>query len=259
MDILIGYALAFGTVFVYMTVLFAVAQRLGDNSIVDIAWGLGFVLVAAATLAVLGDLGARQVLITSIVAAWGLRLALHIAVRNHGRGEDPRYAKWREEWGDSFAVRSFLQVFMLQGVLLVVVASPVIFVNAQDGGAGLRWLDFVGAAAWAFGLSWEAVSDYQLLRFKRDPANRGKVMDRGLWRFSRHPNYFGEVVLWWGIYLVAVSAEHGWLSAIGPATITFLLLRVSGVAMLERAKANDPKYAEYRRRTSVFVPWVPRS
>jgi steroid 5-alpha reductase family enzyme len=147
---------------------------------------------------------------------------------------------------------------VVQGVFLLIVAAPVIFVNGQPEGRPLRWLDFVGVAVWAFGMFWEAVSDYQLLRFKRDPANKGKVMDRGLWRYSRHPNYFGEATLWWGIFVVALSSDHGWISAIGPATLTFLLLRVSGVAMLERKKEDDPKYQAYKARTSAFVPWVPR-
>ncbi len=259
MDIPATYAIAAAASVAYMTLFFVVAQLKGDNGIVDVAWGVGFIVITIVTLAFHGDPGARALLLAGLVVAWGLRLAIHIAIRNHGRGEDFRYAKWRQDWGDSFVVRSFLRVFMLQGFFLVVVASPIIFVTADRQAIDLRWLDVIGVVVWLVGLLFEAIGDYQLMRFKRDPVNKGRVMDFGLWRYTRHPNYFGEATLWWGIFVVALSADHGYLSVIGPAILTFLLLRVSGVTMLEKKYSGDPAYAAYQRRTSSFIPLPPRN
>jgi steroid 5-alpha reductase family enzyme len=191
------------------------------------------------------------------VLAWGLRLAIHIHVRDRGRGEDPRYKKWREEWGRWFLPRSFLQVFMLQGALLVMVAAPVIFVNAAPA-SPLGPLDALGALVWLTGFIFEAVGDLQLLRFRRDPANKGRLMTSGLWRYTRHPNYFGEVTLWWGVWLIAAAAPGGWVTVIGPLTITGLILKVSGIPMLESRYYGRPDFEEYRRRTSAFFPLPPR-
>jgi len=252
------YLLATGAVLLYMTGWF-VASRLRDrNDIADVAWGLGFVLAALVSLVAAGEYSPRALLVTGLVAVWGLRLALHIHLRNRGKGEDPRYRKWREEWGSAFAVRSFLQVFMLQGALLVLVAVPVIFVNASPA-SPFNWLDALGALVWLVGFAFEAVGDLQLSRFLRDPANRGKLMTEGLWRYSRHPNYFGEVTLWWGIWLVAAAVPGGWSTVIGPAAITFLILKVSGVPMLEERYAGRADFQEYKRRTSAFFPLPPRN
>jgi len=177
--------------------------------------------------------------------------------RNRGRGEDYRYANWRRTWGRWFVPRSFLQIFMLQGFFLMIIAIPLILIN-RPGAGGLRPLDFVGAAVWILGFLFEAVGDFQLRAFKADPANKGRIMDIGLWRYTRHPNYFGEAVMWWGIFLVALSAPGGWAAIVSPLVITGLLLRVSGVTLLEKKYAGNPAYADYVRRTSAFVPWFPK-
>lgn len=243
---------------VYMTAAFGVAVARRDNSIADIAWGGGFVLVALLAAALGVGALARPVLLTALVVAWAARLALHIQRRNRGRGEDPRYAAWRRDWGRFWIVRSYLQVFVLQGAILLVVAAGIILVNTRSG-PGLGVLDLIGAAVVLAGLVVEAVADAQLARFTGDPANRGRVMDRGLWRYSRHPNYFGEAVVWWGVWLFALSVPGGWWTVVSPLLITFLLLKVSGVPMLERLMEGRPGWAEYRARTSVFVPLPPRS
>ena len=244
---------------VYMTAWFAAAMVKKDNSIADIAWGLGFVLVAAVTFLKRGSLF-LPLLVTGLVAVWGGRLAFHILLRNRKRGEDPRYAAWRRSWGRSFVWRSYLQVFLLQGFFLLVISSPVVLVNTGRNypysGTDLQLM--AGFLLWCAGFFFEAVGDAQLARFKRDPANKGKIMDRGLWRFTRHPNYFGESLMWWGIFLLALEVPYGWTTVVSPLLITFLLVRVSGVPLLEKRYAGNVEYQAYARRTSVFIPWLPK-
>ncbi len=240
-----------------MSFWFLVALVRKDNSVADIAWGLGFILVAAVILFRRDALPARPLLVSGLVLAWGLRLAVHIALRNRKRGEDPRYAAWRRQWGKWFVPRSYFQIFILQGLFLLVISSPVIVVNSVSG-PGFGALDAAGAAIWVTGFLFETVGDAQLVRFKRHPANKGKIMAEGLWRFTRHPNYFGESVMWWGLYVIALSVPGGWATAVGPVLITVLLTRVSGVRMLEKRYAGNPEFEEYARRTSPFIPWLPK-
>jgi steroid 5-alpha reductase family enzyme len=248
---------AAGAVFVYMTAVFLIAILAKDNSIVDVGWGPGFILVAVVTFFLRPGFEARHVLITVLVLIWGLRLATHIFLRNWGRGEDFRYAKWRKDWGRWFIPRSFFQVFMLQGIFMLLISSPTILVN-RSRERGLTMLDALGGLVWLTGFLFEAVGDYQLKRFKQKPESRGKIMAAGLWKYTRHPNYFGEAVLWWGIWLVALSVDSGWAAIISPLTISFLLLKVSGVAMLEKKYAGNEEFAAYARRTSPFFPWFPK-
>ncbi len=250
-------AAAAAAIFVYMTAVFLIALLIKDNSIVDVAWGLGFILVALTTLFTRPGFEARHALVTGLVVVWGLRLAAHIFFRNRGRGEDFRYAKWRRDWGRWFIPRSFLQIFMLQGVFMLIVASPVVLVN-HSGLKGLTVLDGLGTLVWITGFLFEAVGDYQLRKFKQNPEGRGKIMTTGLWRYTRHPNYFGEAALWWGIFLIALSVTGGWVAIISPLTIGFLLLKVSGVTMLEKKYAGNEEFAAYARRTSAFFPWFPK-
>jgi steroid 5-alpha reductase family enzyme len=247
-----------GLVAAYMTAWFVVALVRKDNSVADIAWGLGFVLVATLTFLRRGDAAARPVLVTALVSVWGLRLAAHILLRNRKKGEDPRYAEWRRKWGRSFLWRSYLQVFLLQGFFLLVISLPVVLVNGAAGGRPLGPLDAAGTAVWIAGFLFEAVGDAQLARFKRDPANRGRIMTRGLWRYTRHPNYFGESLMWWGLFVLALSAPHGWVAAASPLLITFLLVRVSGIPLLEKKYAGNGEFQAYARTTNTFVPGPPK-
>ena len=229
-----------------------------DVSIVDPLWPMVFVAVAwALRLFSDGAGGGRAWLMLVMVSAWGLRLGAHLTARKWGAPEDFRYRALRRRL-EPFWLWSLLVVFVLQAALAVVVSLPVQAVLGDTGPSPLRWLDWVGAAVWAVGLAFEAVGDEQLRRFKADEANRGSVMDRGLWRYSRHPNYFGDSMAWWGIWLVAAAAGAWWTVA-GPLLMTFLLLRVSGVTVLERSIGRRrPGYAEYVARTSAFVPMPPR-
>jgi steroid 5-alpha reductase family enzyme len=252
-------ALALGgaLIAVYMTVWFVAALVKKDNSIADIAWGLGFVLVAAVTFLRRGSLF-LPLLVTALVAVWGARLALHILLRNRKRGEDPRYAAWRRSWGRSFVWRSYLQVFLLQGFFMLVISTPVILVNTYRADPYAGKFALAGFLLWCVGFFFEAAGDAQLARFKRDPANKGKIMDRGLWRFTRHPNYFGESLMWWGIFLLALGVPYGWTTVVSPLLITFLLVKVSGVPLLEKRYAGNAAFQAYAERTSVFIPWFPK-
>jgi steroid 5-alpha reductase family enzyme len=241
----------------FMVAAWALSLRLRDASIVDVCWGLAFVLVAwIAVLLGDGD-GARPVLAAGLTTLWGLRLAGYIALRKRRhRGEDLRYGEWRLRRPDTFWIYSLFAVFLWQGVLVWIVALPLLAAGASDGSLGA--LDLAGVALWAIGLTIESVGDAQMARFKADPANRGTVMDRGLWRYTRHPNYFGECLVWWGFFALALSAGAWWAVA-SPLVMTLLLTRVSGKDHLERSLSTRPGYADYVRRTSGFVPLPPRA
>ncbi len=243
-------------VFVYFLLFFIVAQVVKNNSIVDMGWGAGFVIVALATLFLGGYYTERSLLVTLLVAIWGLRLTYHIVRRNFGKPEDFRYAKWRKEWGRWLVPRAFLQVFMLQGVMMLAISYSVILINSYEG-SSLNLLDITGLLVWITGFFFESVGDKQLARFLKDPANKGKVIQSGLWKYTRHPNYFGEATMWWGIFILALSVPLGWTGIISPLTITILLLFVSGVPMLEKQMMQNPEYREYAKRTSKFFPWFP--
>ncbi len=246
-------------VFFFMSLVYVLALLQHDNGLVDVAWGLGFILIAFTGAVAGGASQPRQHLLLGMTLVWGLRLATHILLRNRARqGEDFRYRAWREAWGRWFALRSFLQIYMLQGAVMLVVAAPLLAVNAAPGPRRLGPLDGAGVMLWALGLLFEAVGDWQLLRFKSDPANAGRIMTRGLWRCTRHPNYFGEAVLWWGMFLVALASPYGGWAIVGPLTLGFLLLRVSGVPMLEQRYAGNAEFEKYRARTPAFFPWFPR-
>ncbi len=247
-------ALAVGA---YMTAVFLLALILKDNSIVDVAWGPGFFLVVLVIMLRTPGAGTRFDLTAALVTLWGWRLASHIFLRRRGKGEDFRYAQWRRSWGRWFVLRSFFQIFVLQGVLLLVIAYPVILIGSSAP-SPLGALDVIGLVVWVVGFTFETVSDAQLAAFALNKENRGRLMTRGLWRYSRHPNYFGEATMWWGIFLIALAVPGGWRGALSPLAITFLLLKVSGVPMLEKKYAGHPDFPAYARRTSIFVPWFPR-
>jgi steroid 5-alpha reductase family enzyme len=248
-----------GFVAAAMLVLWGVSLVRRDASIVDVWWGPGFAAVAALAWALAPAPGARGALLLAMAALWGLRLGGHLAWRNHGRGEDPRYARMRRRHGERFGLVSLLTVFGLQGVLQWGISLPLQVAPLRPGDAALGLLDAAGVAIFAVGLFFETVGDLQLARFRADPANRGRVLDRGLWRYTRHPNYFGDCLAWWGMWCVAAATPLGPWTIVSPLAMTFLLLRVSGVPMLERGLAKTrPGYREYVARTPAFFPWLPK-
>lgn len=246
-------------VLLMMTILWLWSLVLRDSSIVDPFWGTGFVVVAwfYAAFTFQGS-PARSLLLLVMVSIWGLRLSLYLLARSRGRGEDPRYANWRREAGPSWWWRSYFKVFLLQGLLMWLISVPFLAIQSAPTPVGLTWLDIIGLLLWMVGFFFEFIGDWQLARFKRNPQNEGQVLDRGLWRYTRHPNYFGEALLWWGYGALALAAG-AWWALFSPLLMTLLLLRVSGVTMLERSlKKDKPGYAEYIARTSAFIPRPPR-
>ncbi|MCU1365442.1 MAG: hypothetical protein JWN39_1081 [Ilumatobacteraceae bacterium] len=242
-----------------MIVTWVISLVLKNASIVDIVWGLGFVLVAW-TVRLSTDQGdsKRQWLLVAMTTIWGLRLAVHLFVRNHGAGEDYRYRAMRKHYGPRFGLISLGTVFALQGALMFVVSLPVQLGQA-DPTPRIGVIAIVGVVLWLIGMFFETVGDLQLTAFKRDPANKGKVMNIGLWRYTRHPNYFGDACVWWGIGLVAAETGAGAWGLIGSALMTFLLRRVSGVTLLEKSLVKRREgYAEYVATTSPFVPRPPK-
>jgi steroid 5-alpha reductase family enzyme len=242
-----------------MTLVWMLSLILRNSSIVDIFWGFGFVVTTWISLILSpSPAGARGWLLAAMVSVWGLRLSIHILRRNWGKEEDFRYRAWRDQAGGKWWWRSFFQVFMLQGFLMWVIAAPLVAAQALNR-MGIAWLDGVGLLIWAVGFAFEALGDARLARFKANPENRGKLLTSGVWRYSRHPNYFGDAAQWWGFFLVA-SAGGAWWAAFSPLLMTFLLLKVSGVAMLEKSmKQTKPGYQAYVETTSAFIPWLPRS
>ncbi len=240
-----------------MLTLWVVSLRLKDASIVDIFWGAGFVVVAWVSLLCAASPGLLAWVTTILVTLWGCRLAGYLAWRNLGHGEDKRYAEMRNKPGRNFALFSLVVVFGLQGTIMWIVSLPLQILPTLDG--TFSAISALGVACWGIGLAFESLGDYQLSRFKSNEANRGKVLDQGLWHYTRHPNYFGDFLVWWGYFLLTLSADgSAWWTAIGPALMTFCLLYFSGVAHLEqRIQSRRPEYADYIRRTSAFFPWPP--
>jgi len=240
-----------------MLLLWILSLILRDASIVDPFWGMGFVILAWMTYLVNSSTGARPILLLSLTTLWGVRLSLHLSKRNWGHGEDRRYVSMREYHGPRFWWISLFTVFLLQGVLLWFIALPIQAALATSQPTALGWIDAVGGLVWLVGMFFETVGDWQLARFKADPAHAGRVLDRGLWRYTRHPNYFGDFCVWWGLYLIAVGGGAWWTIA-SPLAMSFLLMKVSGVALLESTIVDRrPEYAAYQLRTSPFFPWPP--
>ena len=230
---------------------------LRDVSIVDTLWSLMFLLATICYVKAPSTPGPRGVLLLALVGIWSLRLAGHIFWRNRGHGEDRRYQAIRRNNEPGFAWKSLYIVFGFQAVLAWFISLPLLAAALSSRPLGV--LDGIGVALWAGGFVFEAAGDWQLQRFRADPSNAGKVMDRGLWRYTRHPNYFGEFCLWWGFYCIAVSAG-GWWSLPAPLLMSFLLLKVSGVALLEKdIGERRPEYSDYIRRTHAFFPGPPRA
>jgi len=246
-------------IMIMMTILWTVSVFIKNVSIVDLFWGLGFVLTAAFYFIYADGLPFRKNIVMTLTAIWGLRLAVYLAWRNLGKGEDFRYREFRRKYGENrYWLISFFLSFLLQGIVMWLISAPLL--GALDSGADrpAGILDYIGIIMWLTGFVFEAGSDYQLARFKADRANKGKLLDKGFWRYTRHPNYFGDSMVWWGFGLICISAGS-YLPALGSLLMTALIIKVSGVALLEKSlKEQKPEYIEYMRKTSSFFPWFPR-
>ena len=248
-----------GAILTALTLVWVLSVKLQDASIADVCWGSGFVLLAWLYCLLSPRLTPRSWLVATLITLWGARLSQHIFRRNRHKGEDPRYQAMRTSHGRAFWWRSLFTVFWLQGAILWFVALPVLVAVRAARPEELTAVDGLGLVLFMIGFSFEVVGDYQLARFKAEPSNRGHVLDRGLWRYTRHPNYFGDATLWWGVYAIAGATPGGWLTVLSPALMTLLLMRVSGVTLLEDGlKASKPGYRAYITRTPAFFPWFPR-
>ena len=243
----------------YMCTLFLIALQRKNNGIADIGYGIAFVItIATALVAARPTVSACALAILPFL--WGVRLATRIYFKNHGKPEDFRYQAWREQWGKSFIVRSFFQIYLLQGAIAFIISLPVLFAIAYPAAHVMRPLFHIGIIIWIIGFFFESVGDYQLDRFIRNPANKGRIMTAGLWSYSRHPNYFGESSMWFGIAIAAAAISASPFSILGfisPIMITFLLLKVSGVPLLEKHWVGNAEWEAYAKRTSVFFPLPP--
>ncbi|QSE96479.1 DUF1295 domain-containing protein [Fulvivirga lutea] len=237
--------------FVFAALSFAVSLILKRNDVADVSWGLGFVLVCVYLL-IKSDITTPLLISCSLVIIWGLRLSIYIAIRNSKNSEDFRYKQWRDEWGTNFYWRSFLQVYLLQMLILLIISAPLLLLasgSINKSPDALTWLIIL---VWFIGFVWQAVADYQLFIFKKNSS--GKVMKTGLWKYSRHPNYFGEIVMWWSLYFLTLSFGSSLLGIISPILITYLLFNVSGVPMLEEKYKKNQEYQEYVDSTPAIFP-----
>lgn len=243
---------------VLAVLLFLVSIWIKRNDIADVAWGPGIALVAwtgAVTSSI--NLALPQYLILAAISLWAVRLGLRIYKKNRRKNEDPRYRQWRESWGAWFYPRSFLQVYVLQCLLMVCLAASFLAAVQVSPELFNPWLLGVGCVIWVVGFFFEVVGDRQLDLFLANPENKGKLMNKGLWHYTRHPNYFGEVTMWWGIWMMALTPVTAVWAVVSPLTITILILFVSGIPMLEAQMSKHPQWEEYKRKTSVLIPWWP--
>lgn len=250
---------AFLVILGLMTILWIVSVVIRNVSIVDLFWGLGFILTAVFYFLKTEGFEPRKTLLMGLLSIWGLRLSVYLFWRNFGKGEDFRYREFRKKYGENrYWWISFFQTFLLQGLLMWVISLPLLGAQYSGYDKPLNILDFAGVLFWLIGFSFEAGGDFQLALFKADPANKGKVMDKGFWRYTRHPNYFGDASVWWGYGLICI-ASGSYVPVIGSLLMTALIIKVSGVALLEKSlKENKPQYKEYIEKTSAFLPWFPK-
>ncbi|BES64467.1 DUF1295 domain-containing protein [Gottschalkiaceae bacterium SANA] len=250
--------LIFGLVFVvvYFCVFFIWGTLTKNNSVVDMGWGFGFVMLAWALIARAENVGIHQWIMTGLISIWGLRLTYHILKRNWGKPEDFRYANWRKEWGRWVILRAFIQVYLLQAILMWLISFALLSLPEQAK-QNWGWLASVGLLVWMVGFLFESIGDAQLRSFIKKPENKGHVMTRGLWKFTRHPNYFGEAVQWWGLLFIALQAGGGIWAIISPMTIFSVLWFIS-IPLLEKKYMKRPEFQKYAARTSLFFPWFAR-
>jgi steroid 5-alpha reductase family enzyme len=253
---LTAFLYCFVIIFIYATVWFGISVFKKRNDVADIAWGIGYIIVCG-FLFIAYSASPVLKLLYGLVSIWGLRLSLHIYLRNKSKAEDFRYKAWRQQWGKYFYLRSYFQVFLLQGIFLLTIISPVIHAAVAETP---QWNVFtwIGLFCWIIGFYFQAVADWQLTVFKSIPKNKGLIIQTGLWKYSRHPNYFGEILMWWSIFIITIPFANSTYFIISPFTITLLLVFVSGIPMLEKKYKGNPAFEEYKKRTSVLIPMPPR-
>ena len=266
MLIIIGYSALF--LLGYLIIAFIIGTIKKNNGLMDVFYGPGYFVVALTSLIlyfIINDtVNIRQIIVTTLVFIWAVRLGTYVFIRNRGKPEDYRYQEMRERWKTNIVLKSLIRVYIFQGIVIFIVSFPVWFVNISQNPVLVNLFDFfaltiwIGIIIWILGFLFETFGDYQLYKFKQDPNNKGKVLDQGLWKYTQHPNYFGEVTQWWGIYVIALAVPFGWISIFGPIFITYMIIKVSGIKLLDKHYEGDDIYADYKRRTSTFFPWFPK-
>ena len=246
-------------ILILVTLLWIWSVFIKNVSIVDIFWGVGFVVVNTFYVFMSGELNARKIVILTLVCIWGFRLAIYLAIRNIGKGEDFRYQEFRQNYGPKrYWWFSYFQTFLLQGILIMIISLPLLGINYNNSNGNLQILDYLGIIIWLIGFTFETVGDFQLSNFKRDSKNKGKILHTGLWKYTRHPNYFGDSAVWWAYGIFSIAAGSYW-QVIGAVIMTLLILKISGVSLLEKTlKETKPQYKEYIQKTSSFIPWFPK-
>jgi len=244
---------------ILVSLLWIVSVMITNVSIVDLFWGMGFVVVNAFYFLYSGEFYSRKTLLLVLVTLWGLRLSIYLTWRNAGKGEDFRYQEFRKNYGpERYWWFSYFQTFLLQGFLIMLVSLPLLGVNTQTDFDGFTWLDYLALVVFVIGFAFEAGGDYQLAKFKGNPNNKGKVLDTGFWKYTRHPNYFGDSAVWWSFGLFSLASGAYW-QVIGSIIMTLLIIKVSGVALLEKTlNTTKPQYREYIEKTNSFFPWFPK-
>lgn len=253
------YFEALGLILIMMTVLWVISIIVKNVSIVDVFWGAGYVLTSVFYFLNTSGNETRKAILLVLVPIWGFRLAGYLAVRNYGKGEDFRYRKFRQDYGEHrYWWISFFQTFLLQGILMWLISAPLLGAQYNGADRGLNLFDYLGMFFWLTGFVFEAGGDQQLKRFRSDPGNKGRVLDTGFWKYTRHPNYFGDSSVWWGFGFFSLAAGS-YLAVLGSLLMTALIIKVSGVVLLEKTLSQSkPGYSEYARKTSAFIPWFPK-
>jgi steroid 5-alpha reductase family enzyme len=235
---------------IYMTIGYIIAQIKKDTSIVDILWGTGFIMITWYSLFRAGLFLQRQLIVTSLVTIWGLRLTSYILWRK--KGDDPRYLKLKKQWGSWAPLYTFIFIFMLQGIFIFLINYPVLLIN-NSSLDGLKWTDFFGITLWLLGILYETIADWQLHTFLQKKANQGLILQSGLWKYSRHPNYFGELVLWTGIWLLSITLPYGWTGIISPLTLAYIFVFIS-IPATEEGMLLNSSFVAYKEKTSTIIP-----
>jgi len=256
------FAYTGGALFIYMMCWYVASLIKHDFGIVDTAYGIGYSVAAVTALLLTKTYEFMQLFVIVLVILWGWRLSIHIFIRNSKKGvEDYRYTKMRNDWGESANIQALFKVFILQGVIIYIIDLCVLYTIIFAPTSKFNWITIVGISVWIIGYFFEVVGDHQLKNFKNNPDNKGMIMDKGLWQYTRHPNYFGEATMWWGLYFITLSTNNqkGWWTIVSPLLITYLLLFVSGVPLLEKHYEGNTQFEEYKKRVSIFFPLPPKS